>query len=296
MSTVNQQLNKSSASAVLVSANRGSGVTDSSVRLAKRVAQIVPCSRADAERYIEGGWVQVNGVVIELPQHRVTVEKIIIDPNADTASAPLVTLLLHKPSGYDAISGPLPAIELLEPESQSETDRSKIKILQQHFSQLTSATPLENVATGLVVYTKDYSVQRRLIDDAHKVECETIVNVAGAISADVLRQLNRMQVINGQSIGLGKVSIGHQTAHQTAHQTEHQTEHQTAHQTAHQNTSVTITGLRFANKGFNPGQIKQVCDQFEIKILSIRRIRIGQVSLKDLPEGQWRYLTANEKF
>ena len=280
MSTVNQQLNKSSASAVLVSANRGSGVTDSSVRLAKRVAQIVPCSRADAERYIEGGWVQVNGVVIELPQHRVTVEKIIIDPNADTASAPLVTLLLHKPSGYDAISGPLPAIELLEPESQSETDRSKIKILQQHFSQLTSATPLENVATGLVVYTKDYSVQRRLIDDAHKVECETIVNVAGAISADVLRQLNRMQVINGQSIGLGKVSIGHQTAHQTAHQ----------------NTSVTITGLRFANKGFNPGQIKQVCDQFEIEILSIRRIRIGQVSLKDLPEGQWRYLTANEKF
>ena len=242
------------------------------VRLAKRVAQLVPCSRADAEAYIEGGWVQVDGVVVELPQHRVSNEHIVVDSNADTTPQPPVTLLLHKPSGYDAISGPLPAIELLEFESRSTSDRSNIKILNQHFSQLISATALENSATGLVVYTKDFKVQRRLIDDAGKIECETMVNVSGAISADVLRQLNRLQVINGQSIGLGKVSI------------------------SHQNDGHTITGLRFASKGFNPGQIKQVCDAMQIDILSMRRIRIGQVSLKDLPEGQWRYLAPNEIF
>lgn len=242
------------------------------VRLAKKVAQLVPCSRADAEAYIEGGWVRVDGVVIELPQHRVTNELVVIDTNADTTPQPPVTLLLHKPSGYDAISGPLPAIELLEIESQSVTDRSNIRVLNQHFSQLISATALENSATGLVVYTKDFKVQHRLIDDANKIECETIVNVAGVIGADVLRQLNRMHIIHGQSIGLGKVSI------------------------SHQDEGNTMTGLRFASKGFNPGQIKQVCDAMQIDILSMRRIRIGQVSLKDLSEGQWRYLGAHEKF
>ena len=42
------------------------------VRLAKRVAELKACSRAEAERYIEGGWVSVNGEVVELPQHRVS--------------------------------------------------------------------------------------------------------------------------------------------------------------------------------------------------------------------------------
>lgn len=269
MSTDNQQLSNSGPpSNTGAQSNAGAD----GVRLAKRVAQLVPCSRADAEAYIEGGWVQVDGVVIELPQHRVTNEQIIVDANADTTPQSPVTLLLHKPSGYDAISGPLPAIELLEPESQSLKDRSNIKVLQQHFAQLISATALENSATGLTVYTKDFKIQRRLIDDAEKIECETMVNIAGAISADLLRQLNRLQVINGQSIGLGKVSV------------------------SHQNEGNTVTGLRFASKGFNPGQIKQVCDALGIDILTMRRTRIGQVSLKDLPEGQWRYLTAHEKF
>ncbi|MEG2962384.1 MAG: RNA-binding protein, partial [Janthinobacterium sp.] len=32
------------------------------VRLAKRLSEDVPCSRREAELYIEGGWVTVDGV------------------------------------------------------------------------------------------------------------------------------------------------------------------------------------------------------------------------------------------
>ena len=41
------------------------------IRLAKRLAEMLPCSRREAEQYIEGGWVKVDGVVIEEPQFRV---------------------------------------------------------------------------------------------------------------------------------------------------------------------------------------------------------------------------------
>ena len=41
------------------------------VRLAKRLAEMLSCSRREAEQYIEGGWVSVDGVVVEEPEFRV---------------------------------------------------------------------------------------------------------------------------------------------------------------------------------------------------------------------------------
>jgi len=38
------------------------------VRLAKRVAELLACSRREAEQIIAGGWGRVDGVVIEEPQ------------------------------------------------------------------------------------------------------------------------------------------------------------------------------------------------------------------------------------
>ena len=38
------------------------------VRLAKRLAAQLPCSRREAELYITGGWVKVDGQVVEAPQ------------------------------------------------------------------------------------------------------------------------------------------------------------------------------------------------------------------------------------
>ncbi|MEQ1659472.1 MAG: S4 domain-containing protein, partial [Hylemonella sp.] len=69
------------------------------VRLSKRLAALLPCSRSEAEQYIEGGWVRVNGQVVEEPHFRVLDEKIELDPEARLMELPPVTLLLHKPAG-----------------------------------------------------------------------------------------------------------------------------------------------------------------------------------------------------
>src|SRR5450830_284825 len=68
-------------------------------RLAKRVAEMVPCSRREAEQYIEGGWVSVNGQVVEEPMFRVSDHRVEIDPDASLLELCAVTLLLHKPPG-----------------------------------------------------------------------------------------------------------------------------------------------------------------------------------------------------
>jgi 23S rRNA pseudouridine2604 synthase len=73
------------------------------VRLAKRVAELKGCSRSEAERYIEGGWVTVNGQVIEVPAFKVAPQQTVaLDAHATLIDHGPVTLLLHKPPGYEA--------------------------------------------------------------------------------------------------------------------------------------------------------------------------------------------------
>ena len=52
------------------------------VRLAKRVVELTGCSRSEAELYVQGGWVTVDGVVIEEPQHKVAEETVALLPGA----------------------------------------------------------------------------------------------------------------------------------------------------------------------------------------------------------------------
>ena len=54
--------------------------------------------------------------------------------------------------------------------------------------------------------------------------------------------------------------------------------------------------LRFALKGVHLGLIAYLCERVGLEILSMKRLRIGRVSMTQLPIGQWRYLQAHERF
>ncbi|WP_338053060.1 S4 domain-containing protein [Rhodoferax koreense] len=110
------------------------------VRLAKRLAQQLNCSRREAEQYIEGGWVSVDGQVVEEPMARVTeAQRIDVDAEASLLALNPVTLLLHKPVGISL--GTPQAQALLMAANRSPADRSDIRCLKKHFTQLTLCTP-----------------------------------------------------------------------------------------------------------------------------------------------------------
>ncbi|MCJ0761955.1 RNA pseudouridine synthase [Variovorax terrae] len=243
---------------------------EAGTRLAKRVAELVPCSRSQAEQYIEGGWVRVDGEVVETPQFRVLDQRIEIDPQARLAPLEPVTLLLHKPPGFDAADGPRPAGQLLMAASHAQPqDRSGIRPLKRHFMQLQCVTPLETGASGLVVFTQEWRVARKLTEDAALVEHEIIVEVAGPVTPETLARLNHAPA-GGRGAPAPRVSLNQQTA--------------------------AGTRLRFAAKGHTPGQIAWLCGEAGLQVTGMKRIRIGRVPLASLPAGQWRYLAAHERF
>lgn len=241
------------------------------VRLAHRVVELCGCTRAEAERYIRNGWVSVDGQVVEAPQHRVTVERVALDPGASLEAVEPATILLHKPAGYDAISGPRPAAALATAATRWADDPSGIRVLQRHFHRLTPLVSMDAEASGLMVLTQDGRVWRRLTEGGDGIEHEYIVEVAGELAPYGLHRLGHGLAYNGRALPPCKVSWQNETR------------------------------LRFAIKGVQGGQLRDMCAQVGLEVVSIRRLRIGRVALGKGPEGAmppgaWRYLPVGEKF
>ena len=72
------------------------------IRLSKGLIELVGCSRRESEMYIEGGWVSVDGVIVEEPQFRVPDQKVELLPGASATAIEPVTLLLHQPAGVES--------------------------------------------------------------------------------------------------------------------------------------------------------------------------------------------------
>lgn len=240
------------------------------IRLAKRVAEMRQCSRSEAERLIAGGWVRVDGVVIDEPHYRVAEEQVDIDPRADGKQTDPVTLLLNKPVGAwtergDDPSG-TPSTEYLAIERLWDEDPSGLRPLNAHLVRLSACTPLETLASGLVVYTQDWRVARRLGEEAATIEHELVVEIDGELSADGLARLNRGIAFQGHTPPAIKVSWQNETR------------------------------LRVALKGARLGEIAHLCAAVGVRVLSMKRLRLGRVSLGKVPPGEWRYLRPDERF
>ena len=236
-----------------------------SIRLSKRLAELLSCSRSEAEQYIEGGCVLVDGQVVEEQGARVLPQqKVELAPEASLAAPVPVTILLHKPAGCD--TGSHTVAQLITPENHAADDRSGLRFIKRHLTGLNLTAPLESYASGLLVLTQDWRIARKLIDDAARVEQEFIVEVNGEIAADGLQLLNHGLKFNGRLLPPIKVSWQNETR------------------------------LRFALKGPQPGQIKRMCEMVGLHVLAMKRIRIGRLPMAGLQAGQWRYLLGYEQF
>jgi 23S rRNA pseudouridine2604 synthase len=251
-------------------------------RLAKRVAELLPCSRSEAEQYIEGGWVSVDGQVVVEPQFRVLPNHaVVVAPDANLMELTPVTLLLHKPPGYEDSTDllaftragkrpPLVAQRLLTTDHHWDQDTASQRVLKRHFVKLAVPVPLETAASGLLVFTQDWRVARKLTEDASVLEHEIMAEVTGTPTAQQLTLLNQGLGSDGDPLPRVKVSLSSSQGNSAK--------------------------LRFAFKGAHPGLVDHLCRRMGWQLTGMRRMRVGRVALAHLPEGRWRYLAAHERF
>jgi len=42
-------------------------------------------------------------------------------------------------------------------------------------------------------------------------------------------------------------------------------------------------------------QIRRMCELLELKVVDLFRVRVGSLTLGDMPEGSWRHITVAER-
>jgi 23S rRNA pseudouridine2604 synthase len=196
-------------------------------------------------------------------------QKITLARAAATEQTARVTILLNKPIGYvsgQAEDGHTPAAVLIKPENRWAGDPSGIRFEPAHLRGLAPAGRLDIDSTGLIVFTQDGRVARRLVGSDSEVEKEYLVRVEGKLDDAGMQRLRHGLELDGVKLKPARVSW----------QNEDQ--------------------LRFALREGRKRQIRRMCELVGLVVTGLKRVRSGGVSLGPLPPGQWRYLRRDEKF
>ena len=260
------------------------------VRLNKRMAELGLCSRREADAWIARGWVLVNGEPALMGMPVPPDANIEILPQARHEQAGQVTILMHKPVGYvsgQPEDGHEAAATLIGAPSQWRGDARHPadgrRFAPEHTRGLAPCGRLDIDSTGLLVLTQDGRIARQLIGDSSGVEKEYLVRVQwapngpqgqGVIAQDV------QSVFPAADLQLLRHGLSLDDQPLKPAQVDWMNPEQ----------------LRFVLIEGKKRQIRRMCEQVGLHVVGLKRIRIGNVVLGNLPVGQWRYLGAEESF
>ncbi|WP_081066630.1 pseudouridine synthase [Burkholderia anthina] len=249
------------------------------MRLSKRMSELGMCSRREADEWIEKGWVLVDGERIDTLGTKVRADQQIeIDERASAAQAAQVTILLHKPVGYvsgQAEDGYEPASVLITRANRWSGDHSPLRFSPQHLHALAPAGRLDIDSTGLLVLTQNGVIAKQLIGEQSDIDKEYLVRVRFGerlididqhFPAESLAKLRHGLELDG--VPLKPAMVSWQNGEQ----------------------------LRFVLREGKKRQIRRMCELVGLDVIGLKRVRMGRVMLGALPQGQWRYLSADETF
>lgn len=225
------------------------------IRLSKLMSERGICSRREADRYIEKGLVLVDGEVIsELGTKVLPNVDVILKPQAKQEQSQKVTILLNKPIGYVST----------QPEKQY---KAAIELIPEEYHQgLSTAGRLDIDSKGLLIFTQDGAVVKKLIGPNCGMEKEYLVRVEGNITEQMIKQLSFGLQLDGSPLKRANIK------------------------------QLETNVLQFILREGKKRQIRRMCDLVSLAVVGLKRVRVGKVRLSNLPDGKWRFLKKSESF
>lgn len=238
------------------------------VRLSKLMSQRGLCSRREADKLIEQGLVRVNGERVNTLGVKFTEDvKIEMTERAQAMQNERVTIMINKPVGY--VSGQaeddyIPAVRLITAETHSDTDQSTLTLKPSHFRGLAPAGRLDIDSQGLLVLTQDGRIAKQLIGENTELEKEYLVRVQGDITDEVIDQLTFGLELDGKALKRAKVK------------------------------QLNPDQLQIILREGKKRQIRRMCEAVGLHVGGLKRVRVGELRLSKLAEGEWRFVKAEE--
>ena len=228
-------------------------------RLQKYLANQGIGSRRKCEQYILDGRVTVNGVVIVELGTKInpSIDEICFDGKKVNKQDKKVYILLNKPIGY---------VTTVKDQFNRDTVMDLIKIRE----RVVPVGRLDMYTSGALILTNDGDFVYKCTHPKHEITKTYTVTLKGIIKNEEVAQLREGVDIGGYITRPAKVKIL---------KTDEEKD---------------ISRLEIVIHEGKNRQVRKMCEVVGRKVLALHRTKIGNIGVKDLPLGKWRYLRDDE--
>ena len=227
------------------------------IRLQKYMADCGIASRRKCEELIEEGNVTVNGVLITELGTKVVPDKdeVCFKGRKIRPSERKVYILLNKPIGY---------VTTVSDQFNRDTVLDLIKVKE----RIVPVGRLDMYTSGALILTNDGEFVNIVTHPSHEIEKTYIVTIIGIVTKEDVKKLEDGVIIDeNYKTKPAKVKI------------------------LKTDTELNRSRLEIKIHEGKNRQVRKMCEAIGKKVVALHRTKIGNVQVKDLKIGTWRYLT-----
>lgn len=228
-------------------------------RLQKYLAECGVASRRKCEELILQGKVKVNNQIVTELGVKVNPEKDIVkfEDKEVKPTSKMVYILLNKPIGY---------VTTADDQFGRDTVLDLVKVKE----RIVPVGRLDMYTSGALILTNDGDFVYKVTHPKHEIEKTYTVTVKGIIKNEEVEQLRKGVKIDDYITKPAKVKI------------------------LKTDIEKNISRLEIVIHEGKNRQVRKMCEAIGKKVIALHRSKIGNIGVKDLKIGQWRYLTKEE--
>lgn len=232
-------------------------------RLQKIIANAGIASRREAETWIAGGRVSLNGRPARLGDRAdPATDEILVDGRSLPRPQEKLYLALNKPKGFTTTR------------SDPHAERTVMELLEDVPASVYPVGRLDVDTEGLLLFTNDGEFANRLTHPRYKIPKMYEAVVEGQVKTSAVRALQSgVELEDGPTLPAEVKVIGTRPA---------------------QGRETARSLLRLVLREGRKRQVRRMCAAVGHPVIELRRLRIGGLEMGDLPVGRWRYLDMRE--
>ena len=231
------------------------------IRLQKFLAECGIASRRKCEELILEGKVEVNNKVIDVLGSKVNPEKDIVKfegKEVRISNDDNVYILLNKPIGY---------VTTAHDQFSRDTVLDLVKVKQ----RIVPVGRLDMYTSGALILSNDGEFIYQVTHPKHEITKTYTVTLKGVVNEDDIKSLEK---------GV-QIDTGYKTRPAKARIMKIDNEKQ-------------ISRVEIIIHEGKNRQVRKMCEAIDKKVLALHRSKIGDISVKELKIGTWRYLKIDE--
>lgn len=230
------------------------------IRLQKYMADAGIASRRKCEQYILEGKVEVNNNTVTELGTKINPNKDIVKFNGKEVKITQqnIYILLNKPIGY---------VTTVKDQFSRQTVLDLVKGVNQ---RVVPVGRLDMYTSGALILTNDGDFVYKVTHPKYEIEKTYVATLRGIIDNDSINKLKNGVEIEDYITKPAKVKI------------------------LKTDTEKNISRVQIVIHEGKNREVRKMCEAIGYKVVALHRSKIGNLDVKDLKIGQWRYLSKDE--